>query len=498
LKKVYSFPRGGILFEDSTVTPISTFHDGSWRWSVLAFFRNIWKSEHPLISIARKGLNVFKASAVVQRDPVSQTETQPMLKPANGSGYIDSFLPVLSVIPLTQNNGVKTRRLVELGDTVREGMLVGKGEEAGAANIHASVPGTVVRLVSWEMAEGVMNEGVVIRLGGNFERSGKQEAPLPWNYLTSAELRKRVRDCGVVEMEGSGKPVVETLMEFDNGPKPLSLVVSCVFDDPWRVADYVLCQEYLESVVEGSAIISKMCGAEQIVYAVSSREQSLGERLIAESAKYQIPSAHVSVGYRYPQGNHRELELALRIYEGQENVKLGRLFIQGPATLAAVRDAVVLKKPLLERFVAVGGSAVRKPQVLRVRIGKRIREAFNECGGFVREPSRIAEGSPLSGRRIANLDEPIGKTTYALFALLSKQVGGKVTRSCIGCGECRLVCPVGLDPEVLFKRIELRVQVAPWVFECHGCGCCNVVCPSRLPLSTLVTNAAILERKKNV
>jgi electron transport complex protein RnfC len=441
---------------------------------------------------------VFKAPSVAQRDSVSPTDPQPRLKLATESGYIDSFLPVLSVIPLMQNNGARARRLVEVGDTVREGMLVGKGEETGAANIHASVPGTVVRLVSWEMAEGVMNEGVVIRLGGNFERSGKQEEALPWNYLASTELRRRIEDCGIVELEGSGKPVAETLAKFGDGPKPLSLVVSCVFDDPWRVADYVLCQERLEAVVEGSAIISKMCGAERIVYAVSSREQRLGARLIAEAAKYQIPATLVSVGYRYPQGNPRELELALRIYEEQENVKLGRLFMQGPATLAAVRDAVVLRKPLLERFVAVGGSAVRKPQVLLARIGKRIREAFNECGGFVREPSRIAEGSPLSGRRIANLDEPISKTTYALFALLSKQVGGKVTRSCIGCGECRLVCPVGLDPEVLFKRIEAQAEVTPWVFDCHGCGCCDVVCPSRLPLSTLVTNAAVLERKKNV
>ncbi|MDR2537830.1 MAG: hypothetical protein LBC46_05945, partial [Treponema sp.] len=72
MKKVYSFPRGGILFEDSTVTPISTFYDDSWRRSVPAFF----------INIARKGLDVFKAPVVAQRDPVFQT-TQPMLKSAN-------------------------------------------------------------------------------------------------------------------------------------------------------------------------------------------------------------------------------------------------------------------------------------------------------------------------------------------------------------------------------------------------------------------------------
>jgi electron transport complex protein RnfC len=180
----------------------------------------------------------------------------------------------------------------------------------------------------------------------------------------------------------------------------------------------------------------------------------------------------------------------IRNYEKKENVELGQLFIAGPATLAAIHDAVKLRKPILDRYIAVGGSAVKQPQVLKVRIGTRLRDVFEHCGGLISEPMRIAIGSPLSGRTVLDIDEPVTKTSYAALALLDKQVGGTVMRSCIDCGECRNVCPVGLDPEELFKQIKVVPEIIDEaVYKCHGCGCCEAVCPSRLPVSTVIRNA---------
>ncbi|MDR2110631.1 MAG: 4Fe-4S ferredoxin, partial [Spirochaetaceae bacterium] len=90
--KVYSFPRGGILFEDPAVPP--------------------------------------KDSSVI------------------------AFLPGLSVIPLIQHTGGRAYPIVSVGDHVREGMLIGRGQGLGSANIHATVPGRVVRMVSWKLPEG--------------------------------------------------------------------------------------------------------------------------------------------------------------------------------------------------------------------------------------------------------------------------------------------------------------------------------------------------------
>jgi electron transport complex protein RnfC len=373
-------------------------------------------------------------------------------------------------------------------------MLVGEGRDRGSANIHATVPGRVIASVSWKMLEGRDNEALVIRLEGSFDKLGRREEVFPWRRLGAEKLQGLIAEQGVALMESSGLPAAELIASFRALPGRKTLVVRCVFDDPWLAADYVLCRERLRAVAEGSAIAARASGSERILYAVSYRERDLGDSFLAESSAYDIPASVALVGSRYPQRNRRELELALRNYAAAEGLDLGNILFLGPATLAAIHDAVKLNRPILDRYVAVGGSAVRKPQVMKARIGARIGDIFEECGGFVGPPKRIAFGSPILGRQAQDLDEPIVKTSYAVFALLQGQTGGGKSRNCIGCGECRVVCPVALDPEELYKTASISGAsgtMAPILAaRCHGCGCCDLVCPSRLALSTVITNFA--------
>jgi electron transport complex protein RnfC len=324
---------------------------------------------------------------------------------------------------------------------------------------------------------------------GAFDCLGKKEENFLREGLNFRKLQQILINYGIVEMEGQGRPVADMLSELYQSEGSRTLVVRCVFDDPWLAADYVLCKERFQAVVEGSSIIAKHGGKiERIIFAVSYREKEIGEAMLAEAAQYDIPSSMVLTGSRYPQRNRRELELVLRDYEKKEDLNLGAFLILGPATLAAVHDAAKYHRPVLDRYVAVGGSAVRNPQVMKVRIGKRFGDLFEECGGFVDLPYRIATGSPLAGKTVFNLDEPVTKTSYAVFAMLKPQTGDHLKRDCISCGECRNVCPVGLDPEELYKRIMvLQSSVNSDTRECHGCACCEVVCPSHLPLSDVIT-----------
>jgi len=434
--KVYSFPRGGLSFDDPTVPPRNT--------------------------------------------------------------SVTAFLPALSVIPLVQYPGGRVVTLVSVGDSVKEGMLIGRGKSPDLANVHATVPGKVVGNVEWSDSEGRANEGFVIRMEGSFERLGKREEKFPHEGINYQDLQRILTDCGIVEMEGSGRPVAEILAELKEAGKPQTLVVRCVFDDPWLAADYVLCKERFQAVVEGAFIVAKAGGRiDRIIFAVSGHEKDIGEAMISEAALYDIQSSFLLTGSKYPQKNYRELELVLRNYGKKENIDLGTLLVLGPATLAAVHDAAKYRRPVLERYVAVGGSAVVRPQVMRVRIGKRIGDLFEECGGFIAPPFRIAAGSPFSGSTVRSLDEPVTKTSYAVFAMLKYQAGHHSERDCISCGECRRVCPVGLDPEELYKKVitvrrqeprqmPLQTPKCAGSEECHGCGCCELVCPSCLPLSDMI------------
>ncbi|MDR0878985.1 MAG: SLBB domain-containing protein, partial [Treponema sp.] len=425
MTKVYSFPRGGILFEDPTV-------------------------------------------------------------PQRGDAVV-AFLPGLAVIPLIQHSGKRAYPVVSVGDYVKEGMVIGRGQGFESANIHATVPGKVVRMTSWKTG-GSVNDALVIRMEGSFERLGKREEIFPWESLTSYDLQRIISEYGIVEMEGAGRPVFDILSSLKSADTPLTLVVRCVFDDPWLAADYVLCRERLKAVVEGAFITGRAGRVSRIVFAVSHGERDLGEAFLAETGKWDIPASLALVGSRYPQRNRRELELVLRNYEKKEGLSLGSLMILGPATLAAVHDAVKLKKPILDRYVAVGGSAVRNPRIMKVRIGKRLGDVFAECGGFIDTPKRIAAGSPLLGREVTDLNEPVVKTSYAVFAVLKGQEGAAAERNCISCGECRAVCPVGLDPEELYKRkLKSLSQAAEEPgSDCHGCGCCEVGGPSGLPLARMI------------
>jgi len=342
-------------------------------------------------------------------------------------------------------------------------------------------------MVSWRNAGGQVQDGLLIRMEGSFEKLGKREENFPWESMLPYDIQRTIADFGVVEMEGRGRPVADIISSLRSAPEPVTLVVRCVFDDPWLVGDYVLCRERAKAVAEGAAITARICRVSRIIYAISYDERKLEEGLLSASGKWGIPTATVLVGSRYPQRNQRELELVLREYGKNEGLELGSLLILGPATLAAIYDAVKLRKPVMERYITVGGSAVKRPQVMKARIGTRIGELFAECGGFTGPPKRIVAGSPLSGQPIVDLDEPVIKTSNAIFALL-EEYHWQSQSSCISCGECRNVCPVGLDPEELYKKNLVNPGAAlAGVTECHGCGCCDVVCPSRLSLSVVIT-----------
>jgi electron transport complex protein RnfC len=404
----------------------------------------------------------------------------PTAPPKNAA--VNAFLPALSVIPLGDSTG-KVFPIITMGEMVKEGMLIGRPSGPGMVNIHAPVPGRIIRKVSWRDRDGLENEALVIRMEGSFEKLGRKEEIFPWQGLSGYDLQRIISDYGIVEMENSGRPLSEMISSCRRDNERITLVVRCVFDDPWLAADFALCRNRLKAVVEGAVIVAKAClKVAQIIFAVSHPEKELGAQLLAEAGNWEYSSALVLTGSRYPQRNERELELALRIYEKKENQNLGSLLILGPAALAAAHDAVKLKKPILDRYVAVGGSAIKRPQIMRVRIGTRIGELIEQCGGFIERPHKIAVGSPLSGREVMYLDEPVGKTCYAVAAMSGYHAAFHEQQNCINCGECRDVCPIGIDPQNVYKQIK-TLGMSAITTGCHGCGCCKIVCPSALPLS---------------
>jgi electron transport complex protein RnfC len=188
---------------------------------------------------------------------------------------------------------------------------------------------------------------------------------------------------------------------------------------------------------------------------------------------------------RYPQGAERPLLEALlgRYRAGREP---GGAAVIDLASLYAVYEAVVLGKPLLERVVTVTGLAVRRPANLKVRLGTRIGDLIEECGGFSESPARLLAGGPMMGSWQSDLQAPVTRELAGLIALTRAETRQAAETPCIGCGRCLSACPWRLAPVEIYKALEhgrFAEAEAAGLAECTGCGCCAYVCPARIPLA---------------
>jgi electron transport complex protein RnfC len=387
----------------------------------------------------------------------------------------NAFLPNSAVILLKQHAGKQARCVVKRGEYVREGMVVGRANGALSANVHSSVPGIVrdIRLVP--LPEGGQAEAVVVALEGSFERIGRKDERYLWKSMGRAELLATLRDRGVVDTVAPGMPLFDILGERrDIG----LLIVNAVECEPYLRAESSLLRDKGPEVMEGIAIAQTILSPKRTVLASSGADTS---------SLVQSPDTGPAIQFadlepRSPQDLPGQL---LEAVEGSRGQVEGGVVILKPTALFAAYEAIVLAKPMMERFVSISGGALKRPAVLKARIGTPIGDLIEECGGFLGPPSRLVMSGALRCYSVYDLDTPVTKTTSAVIALCAKEVGPRLRSPCIRCGRCSEVCPERLDPELLYRLVERGLSSKALdlgLASCTGCGSCGYICPSRVPL----------------
>jgi electron transport complex protein RnfC len=396
------------------------------------------------------------------------------------SPILNAFLPASALVPLKQHAGPAARCVVRKGDVVREGQLIGKAEASEAAHVHSPVPGVVTDIRMIRVAAETPMEAVEIALRGTFDKLGKREERYLWTSLSRADLLQTMRDRGVVEMEPDGRPLAALVRERGSAK---FLVLNALECEPYVRTETSLLAEKGKEVLEGFAILAELLGPALRVVALGPAESegALEFAAMAKSAGAGIEAVHLME--RYPQEMPNQLLSVMRLE--RQTPTPADAFIVRPSTTLALFEAIVLAKPVVERYVTVAGGAIKRPAVLKARLGTPIGDLIEECGGFVDAPERIVLGGPLRGIPVHNLDAPINKSTSAVLALTSAETNLHHVEPCIRCGRCSEVCPERLSPSDLFRRIERdrhEEAFALGLDSCSRCGACGYVCPSRIPL----------------
>jgi electron transport complex protein RnfC len=394
----------------------------------------------------------------------------------------NSFLPNGAVVLLKQHAGPAARCLVRKGEYVREGMLIGKAEAPASANVHAPVPGVVRDIRRIALPEGGESEAVVIALEGSFDRLGKRDERYLWKSMSKRDILNTLRERGVVDTDPPGQPLFDLLSEKE-GPRLLAL--NAIESEPYLRSESCVIRDKAVEVFEGFDILRKVLSPERSVIALD--DEADAPFFSGMKTENTLPEI-VVLEPRYPQDMERQLLEALCGPRGGSLARPAappKALIVRPSTAFAIYEAIVLAKPMLERYITVAGGAIKKPAVFKTRIGTPIGDLIEECGGFLGPPSRLVLGGPIRGRAVHDLDAPITKTSSAVLALVDEEISSTRRSPCIRCGRCAEACPERLDPDLLFrlasngkaaKALELGLD------RCTLCGTCGYICPSRVPL----------------
>lgn len=396
-------------------------------------------------------------------------------------------LPPLFVVPVRQHIGESAEPVVDVGARVLRDEPIARPQGYVSAALHAPTSGTVVKIEEHAIVHpsGIGMRSIFIEADGEDRSTGGWEGWPDWPERDPAELRERIRACGIV---GLGGALFPTFVKLARDPRhPIeTLILNGVECEPWLACDHRLMVEEAERIVAGMAILRHVVGAARCVVAIEENKPDAAEAMERASIAGGLHDVAVRLlPVRYPQGSERQLIETItgrQVPAGRLPLHVGVLCVN-VATSAAVADAVLQGRPLTERVVTLGGEAMPQPANLRVRIGTPIDFLLRRQGLLDLEGIEIIQGGPMMGERVLYPEAPVTKGSNAILAMARRPV--EPESPCIRCGHCLQVCPAGLMPNELAahcRNDRFEQAEAFHLFDCIECGACSYICPAHIPL----------------
>ena len=391
-------------------------------------------------------------------------------------------LPDELVVSMSEHLGAPAVLTKKKGDTVTKGEVIGTASGYISADVHSPVDGVVTEIRKVRVQSGAVADAAVIKC--NSEQSDPWKEKHDWNNLSSSELLDIVRASGIVGMGGATFPTAVKLT-VPMGKSVDALVVNSVECEPYLTSDYRLMIERPEAILEGVMIASRIVSPKRIIIGIEANKMDAVSLLSEKAREKGLPVEVVPLRVKYPQGDEKQLLKALlgrEVPSGKLPLDVGAV-VCNAGTCNAIYEAVVFHKPLIERVITVSGESINEPKNLIAPIGTKFSDLIAYCGGEKEDAVSLVAGGPMMGFAIYDEDTPMVKGSGGLLVLPA--LIDDFSAPCVLCGKCVQHCPMGLQPNKMFRNIKYGNYQAAMdlgLMDCKECGCCAYTCPSHLPL----------------
>lgn len=394
-------------------------------------------------------------------------------------------LPARVILPLHQSIGGTPRPVVNIGDRVLKGQLVGAADGWISAAVHASTSGTVTDIGMYQVPHpsGLASLCVVIEADGKDEWIPRE--PVDVASLTPEQVRERLRDAGVVGLGGAVFPTHGKLTPAKTVPMD-ELVINGAECEPYITCDDLLMRERAEEVLRGVGIFRDLLQPKRVLIGIEDNKPEAVAAMQAAVARLGENFEVIAVPTRYPAGGAKQL---IRVLTGKEVPASKRstdLGVQcfNVATAYTAWRAIAHGEPVISRLITLTGN-VDHPRNWEVRLGTPLADVV-KLAGVKAGTDGFIMGGPMMGFELPGDEVPMVKATNCIIASAPELFPPKpVEMPCIRCGECAKACPHELQPFEMYwySRAKNFGKAQEYnLFDCIECGCCSFVCPSRIPL----------------
>jgi electron transport complex protein RnfC len=394
-------------------------------------------------------------------------------------------LPSKLVIPFHQHIGVRTKPIVQVGERVLKGQVIGSSEGRVSSTVHASTSGVVSAIDPQLVAHHSGLPDLCITLIPDGKDEWISHSGVDYKQTPHTELRHLLRLAGVVGLGGAVFPT--DIKAYGHKHTIKTLVLNGAECEPYITCDDALMRERAGDILHGAELLRELLHAEEVLIGIEDNKPQAIEAM--RQAILDDKHAHmevITVPTVYPSGGAKQLIRLLTGIEVAAGVRSTEKGVQcfNVATAYSAWRAIAHGEPLLSRIVTITGN-VEHAQNFEVLLGTPVDELVAQAGNKP-DTERHIMGGPMMGVDLPSASVGITKASNCIIAASAALFPPPpLELPCIRCTRCADVCPAELQPQDLFwfaKAKNFDKAQDFHLFDCIECGACAYVCPSHIPL----------------
>ena len=398
-------------------------------------------------------------------------------------------VPEQMVVLMNQHLGAPATPVVQKGDKVKVGQLIGEAQAFMCANVHSPVSGTVVKVEPCKDAFGLAKPAVYIKVEGDEWMESIDRTPDIKRECTlePKQIVDKLKEMGIVGLGGATFPA-HIKYSVPEGKKAEYLIINAAECEPYLTSDYRVMMEHAEEVCIGVSILRKALGVPNAYIGIENNKP-LAIAKMQEMARQFEGIIVEPLKVKYPQGAEKQLINAVtgrKVPSGKLPIDVGCV-VSNLGTAFSVYEAIQKNKPLIENILTVTGKKLPSQHNYIVRIGTTYNDIIkHSLGELPATTGKIISGGTMMGKAVVNLDAPTVKGNSSVLVMDEAEARRNSETACIRCGKCMNACPMGLEPylfSALVKNNRIEEAKEHNILDCIECGCCFFSCPANKPLT---------------